>query len=92
MKIYHITDRLAGTEILLSRLLRANAEGKVFFCKSFSDAERLIVWQPYKINFKSEAEYEILELDVEEVSHSLDPLTSQFGGFYANQDMIVRGE
>lgn len=89
MKIYHITDRSAGTEILLSRLLKLNAEGKVFFCKAFGDAERLIKWWQ-EISFKLEAEHEILELNVESVAHLSDPHTSRFHGFYANQDMIVR--
>ncbi len=89
MKIYHITDRSAGTKILMSHELKMNAEGKVFFCKSFDDAKRLIDWWR-EINFKPEAEHEILELNVEEIPHLPDPHTSGFHGFYANHDMIVR--
>jgi hypothetical protein len=71
--------------------LKANIGGKVFFCKTFGDAERLIVWWK-EINFKPEAEHEILELEVESVPHLPDSHTSGFHGFYANQDMIVRWE
>lgn len=89
MQIYHITDRSAGTEILTSRMLRTNAEGKVFFCKTFGDAERLIDWWK-EIKFKPEVEHEILELEVGCVPHLPDPYTSGFHGFYANRDMVVR--
>lgn len=89
MKIYHVTDRSAGTRILLSRELKMNTEGKVFFCKTFGDAERLIAWWK-EINFKPEAEHEILELEVENVPHCPDPCTSGFHGFYADQDMVIR--
>lgn len=89
MQIYHITDRSAGTKILMSHELKTNDEGKVFFCKTFGDAERLIKWWQ-EISFKPEAEHEILELTVEEIPHHPDPHTSRFHGFYANQDMIVR--
>ncbi len=89
MRIYHITNFSAGTEILTSRLLKANTEGKVFFCKTFGDAERLIKWWQ-EISFKPEVEHEILEFNVEEVSHFPDPYTSRFHGFYATQNMIVR--
>lgn len=88
MRIYHITNLQAGTEILLSRLLKPNAEGKVFFCKSFGDAERLINWWR-EISFKPEAEHEILELNVEDVSHFLDSHTSRFNGFYTEQNLII---
>lgn len=86
MKIYHFS---AGTEILTSYELKANTDGKVFFCKTFGDAERLVAWWR-EINFKPEVEHEILELEVESVPHYPDPYTSGFHGFYADQDMVIR--
>ncbi len=89
MKIYHITDRSAGTEILMSRLLKTNAaSGRVFFCETRNDAERLIEWWG-EISFKLEVEHEILELEVENASYSPDPHTSRFHGFYAMQNLII---
>lgn len=86
MLIYHVTTFLAGTEILISRKLKANTNSKVFFCLTFSDAERLIEWWR-DIGFKSECE--ILALDVKELPYYPDPATTGFGGFYTTQDIII---
>lgn len=71
----------------MSQKLKVNTDGKVFFCLTFGDAERLIEWWE-DIGFKSE--YEILALEVEKLFFYPDPATARFGGFYATQDIVIR--
>ncbi len=87
MLIYHITTFLAGTEILISQKLKVNTGGKVFFCLTFGNAEKLMEWWG-DIGFKSKCE--ILALEVKELPYYSDPATTQFGGFYATQDITIR--
>lgn len=81
MKIYHVTSK--GTEILLSGVIEPK-NGQVYFCQSFSGAERMMGWWD-DIKFKKDKEKEILELNVETVDYRLDPHTKSFGGCIATQ-------